>query len=319
MGTALKARRTRGAANLVPWESIPPTLRILYVAGRQRTGSWLAEAFAADSASEILLDQVLGSSAGLARLRDEVFDALLVSHEPDELDALTLVEGYRAGGADEPIVVLGNQSEQEMAVLAYEVGADGYVCVNTTTTRNLIWVVVRAVQRHELIRENRRLNQGERNRLQREREEAQRLLDQQRTLIDAHEPFRPGGPPDDAGPPPDLTLPPELVCHYRELLRAYVIMGSGNLAKELGRLGELLVAAQVTARQAMHLHVHALGELIHGLGTRSTRHVMQRADLLAIEIMVRIAEGYRRRHQRRLHPPVQRLLPGMDPLGRTAP
>ncbi len=56
---------------------------------------------------------------------------------------INLVEGYRAGGADEPIVVLGTESEQEMAVFCYEVGADGYVCVNTATTRNLIWVVVR--------------------------------------------------------------------------------------------------------------------------------------------------------------------------------
>ena len=106
---------------------------------------------------------------------------MLVSHEPGELDALDLIEGYRAGGADEPIVVLGTQSEQEMAALCYEVGADAYLCVNTTTTRNLIWVVARAVQRHHLIRENHRLNQAERRRLQREHDEADRLLGQQRS------------------------------------------------------------------------------------------------------------------------------------------
>ena len=100
----------------------------------------------------------------MARLRDEVFDAVLVSHEPDELDALDLIEGYRTGGADEPIVVLGTQSEQEMAALCYEVGADGYVCVHTTTTRNLIWIVARAIQRHQLIRENQHLHHAEQTR-----------------------------------------------------------------------------------------------------------------------------------------------------------
>jgi CheY-like chemotaxis protein len=329
MGAGLKAKKPRNQAASVPWGMIPPTLRVLYITSRQRHGGWLAEAFAADSASEILLDQVVGSAAGLARLRDETFDAVLVSHAPGELDAMELIEGYRAGGAEEPIIVLGTQSEQEMSVLCYEVGADSYVCVNTTTTRNLIWVVVRAVQRHQLVRENRRLQQADRSRLEREHEEAERLLDQQRAMIVDLEslqqdtdspPPRPAGrdgksSPQDSplpAPPPRAApeLPAELITHYRELLRTYVIMGSGNLSSELSRLAELMVSAGLTARQAMQLHLYVLEELVHGLGTRSTRHVMSRADLLALEIMVHLAEGYRERLELLLHPPLQRLLPG---------
>ncbi len=310
---------------------LPPKMRALYITNRQRTGSWLAEAFAGDSASQIRLDEAVGTTAGLARLRDETYDAVLVSHEPGELDALDLIEGYRAGGADEPIVVLGTQSEQEMAALCYEVGADAYVCVNTSTTRNLIWVVARAVQRCQLVRENRRLNQAERQRLQREHDEAERLLRQQWALIQDVEAERTRGfvPARDAGRDPngDLAsflpeaaydrrrppdLPDELVRHYRELLRTYVIMGSGNLARELSRLADLLATAGVSARQAMQLHVHVLSELIHGLGSRSTRHVMTRADMLALEIIIHLAEGYRDRYCERANPPVQRMLPGFD-------
>jgi CheY-like chemotaxis protein len=298
MPTTLKGKKPKGANSTVPWGQMPPALHVLYITTRARTGAWLAEAFAADSAAEILLDQVLGSAAGLARLRDEPFDAVLVSHEPGELDALALIEAYRAGGADEPIVVLGTQSEQEMAVLCYEVGADSYVCVNTATTRNLIWMVVRAVQRHQLSRENRRLNQAERTRLQREHEESQRLLEQQRSLL-GHAPHS-----------PPFSLPAELVAHYRELLRTYVIMGSGNLACELSRLAELLVSAGLTARQAIELHLTVLEELLHGLGTRSTRHVMTRADLLALELLLCLADGYRQRWRDYVNPPVQRMLPG---------
>ena len=105
----------------------------------------------------MLLEESVGTAAGLVRLRDDVFDCVLVSHEPGVLDALDLIEGYRAGGADEPIIVLGMQSEQEMAALCYEVGADAYVCVHTATTRNLIWLAARAIQRHQLVRENHRL------------------------------------------------------------------------------------------------------------------------------------------------------------------
>ena len=178
------SRKSAGCpADVDTWQGLPPRMRVLYIATRQRTGGWLAEALAADSASQVVLEEAVGTAAGLARLRDEVFDAVLVSHEPAELDALDLIEGYRASGADGPIVVLGMQSEQEMAALCYEVGADGYVCVHTTTTRNLVWVVARAVQRYQLVCENHRLTWREQNRLQRERDEAACVLEQQRALL----------------------------------------------------------------------------------------------------------------------------------------
>ena len=317
------------------WHGLPPIMRVLYVTNSQRTGGWLAEAFATDSATDVQIKEVMGSVAGLAQLRDETYDAVLVAHDPNELDALALINGYRAGGTDEPIVVLGLQSEQEMAALCYEAGADSYVCVNTSTTRNLIWVVARAVQRYQLVRENRRLNLAEQQRLQREHDEAGRLLEQQRTLITDMEAIRrrerpstsfdsevesstAGSAKGDASSPVrepiemSAHLPDELINHYRELLRTYVIMGSGNLAPELCRLASVLATVGVTAAQTMQLHVRVLEELIHGLGSRSTRHVMMRADLLVLEIMIHLAEGYRTRYRERVHPPVQKMLPGFD-------
>ena len=323
MGATLKdgAKGTfKAETPLAASQWMPPRMVALYVTTRGRTGGWLAEAFAADSASEVILEEALGTAGGMARLRDEAFDAVLVSHEPGELDALELIEGYRAGGADEPIVVLGSQSEQEMAALCYEVGADGYLCVHTATTRNLIWVVARAIQRHYLLRENHRLNQAEQTRLQREHDEADRLLRQQRTLLGDLQTLRHGEPgrPDPLADDHAWTsrelphLPQQLIAHYRELLRAYVIMGSGNLACELKRLADLLVGAGLSAQQTMHLHLYVLEELVHGLGARSTRHVMTRAGLLALEVMVHLAEGYQERYQQRAYPPVQRMLPGFE-------
>ena len=292
------------------WGSLPRRMKVLYISTRQRTGGWLAEAFAADSAAQIVLEEAVGTVAGLARLRDEAFDVVLVGHEPGELDALDLIEGCRAAGSDDPIIVLGIQSEQEMTVLCYEVGADGYVCVHTTTTRNLIWVAARAIERHQLLRDNQRLFLAKQAQLQRERDEADHLLRQQRALLGDLETFRDDGFSQSPALPADPLLPAELVHHYRELLRAYVIMGSGNLAVELKRLGKLLVAAGLTPAQTMQLHLHVLEELMHGLGERSTRHVMTRADLLVMELMMHLAEGYRQRYQEQVRPPVQLLLQG---------
>ncbi len=265
----------------------------------------MAETFAADSASQVVLEEAVGMTAGMARLRDEVFDAVLVSHDSEELNALDLIEGYRAGGADEPIVVLGTESEQEMTALCCEVGADGYLCVHTATTRNLIWMIARAAQRHQLVRENRRLRLAEQARLQREHEEGASLVRQQRLLL---EPVEYAAGSDSGELLPIESLPDELIIHYRELLRTYVIMGSGNLATELHRLAEMLVVAGLSARQTLQLHLHVLEELLQGLGSRSTRHVMNRADLLAIEVLLHVGDGYRRRYRERIDPPVQKRL-----------
>jgi DNA-binding NarL/FixJ family response regulator len=317
MSATLQEENCRTQPPSVSWYGLPERMRVLYITTRQRMGGWLAEAFAADSASQVILEEAVGTAAGLARLRDEAFDAVLVSHEPEVLDALDLTEGYRAGGADEPIIILGTQSEQEIAALCYEVGADAYVCVHTATTRNLIWVAARAIQRHRLLRENRRFALAEQSRLQREHDETELLLRQQRPLLQDLGALRQGGADQQTDSLLDRlrrphNLPQQLISYYRELLRTYVIMGSGNLSGDLQRLAELLVTAGLSARQTMRLHLYVLEELVHGLGARSTRHVMNRADLLVLEVMVHLADGYRERYRERLHPPRQLPLPGFQ-------
>jgi DNA-binding NarL/FixJ family response regulator len=302
------------------WGQMPSRMKLLYITTLHRTGGWLAEAFRADCASDVLLFESIGATAGLAQLRDEVFDAVLVSHEPGVLDALDLVEGLRAGGHDEPMIVLGRAPSADMAALCYEVGADAYCCVAETTTRSLLWTFARAIERSQLVREHRRMVQAEQQRLAHEHQEAERLLAEQRSLIAELEQIRNGevgeverrregdlnatflkeSPSFPLFPTPLLDTPCELpaglIAHYRELLRAYVVMGAGNLAGEMVKLATLLTEADVSAQRAMQLHVQVLEDLVATLGNRSARHVMTRADLLVLEIMAHLADGYRRRY-----------------------
>jgi DNA-binding response OmpR family regulator len=317
------------SAHTVPLGTLPSYMRLLFVTTTHRRGAWLAEAFGTDSAVHVELDEAIGMASGLARLREEAFDAVLVSHEPGLLDALDLAEALRGGGSAEPLILLGEQSEQELAPLAYEAGADGYVCINTTTTRSLIWITARAIERHRLIRENRRLSQAEQHRLHSEHQETQRLLDEQRSLLreleslaDVHEPPTKATPEIDArqAPPrprPELNLPPTLVAHYHELVRAYVIMGSGNLGDDMARVADLMSDAGISAPETMQLHVCVVEEMVRGLGARSARHVMTRADLLVLEVMAHLSEVYRRRYFERRHPPQQLALPGFEGLALT--
>lgn len=309
---ALETVTERPPAAALAWGSLPGRLRVLYLTASQRGGGWLAEAFALDRAADLTLVEVQGVCAGVSRLRDEAFDAVLVSHEPGEIDTLELLAALRAGGSEEPLVVLGSESEYDFASACHEAGADAYVRVPGTTTRMLLWLIARAVERHRLIRENRRLSQAERRRLRLEHDEAERLLDQQRRLIrdlappgDAQEETRAPG----AGP---RELPAGLVSHYRELLRAYVIMGSGNLAAEMATLAEMLASADVSAPRTVEMHLGVLEELVRGLGNRSARHVMARADLLVLEVIVHLGEGFRRRLADQRHPPRQLSLRGFE-------
>lgn len=308
------------------WGQMPARMKVLYVTTLRRTGGWLTEAFAADCAAEILLKEATGVANGLAQLRDEVFDAVLVSHEPNALDALDLIEGLRAGGNEEPMIILGNAPSSEMMALAYEVGADAYCCIAETTTRSLLWTFARAIERCQLVREHRRLVQLEQQRLAHEHQEAERLLAEQRALIAELESLRDAGvqgsgfriqPSDNSflNPEPRTLsplcgLPDRLITHYRELLRAYVVMGAGNLVDEMTSLATLLADAGVSAQRTMQLHVRVLEELIGSLGNRSARHVMNRADLLVLEVMAHLADGYRRRYHDQSHPPQQLDLPG---------
>ena len=300
------------ALRATPMGSLPPRMRVLYITTAHRTGGWLTAALACDSASEVHLEEAVGTSNGLAQLRDQVYDAVLVSHEPDELDALDLVEGLRAGGAEEPLIVLGTPSDEDLAALCYEVGGDAYLCVKTTTTRTLLWTLARAIERHSLLRETRRLTQGERQRLQQEHHEAERLLGEQRGLLRNLNVYDDTAERDSPADTPRVAFGQPLLTHYRELLRAHVIMGSGNLAAEMSTLGSMLVTAGISAGQTLQLHLQVVEEMIRGLGNRSARHVMIRADLLVLEMLVHVAEGYRGRLQDRFHPPRQLPLPGFD-------
>ena len=199
-----------------------------------------------------------------------------------------------------------------------------------TTVRGLLWKFARAIERHQLLRENRRLVQAAKQRLLQEHDEAERLLDQQRALIDDLESLgkgekrtNPSECNEEASALDDclarsatehakapIELPETLVTHYEELLRTYVIMGVGNLTDEMIQLAGLLAESGVSAQRAMQLHVQVLEELVRGLGNRSARHVMNRADLLVLEVMGHLADGYRQLYHERHHPPRQLMLPG---------
>lgn len=277
------------------WGEMPPLVDALLITGSSRLGQSLAQAIANDSATEVRLREAVGLPAGLARLRERVYDIVLVAHDSVELDAPAVLDAIHTASSDtQPIIVLGMAADQEIAALCYEAGADAYLCLRTTATRTLLWQIARARERRLLLRENEQLRIARRQRDAWEEDEAVRLFEQQRLLASKHGMESPGAASvASEGEAIPSAIPWAIRRDYVELLRAYVVMGSGHLGPTLEDWTQQLAAHRPTTGAILAMHLRALQLVLDGLQGRGGRHVHNRADLLLVELLMRIADRYR--------------------------
>jgi DNA-binding NarL/FixJ family response regulator len=290
--------------------SLPTRLRLLCVGNDEP--SWVSLTLQLDALGcvEPNFRWVSTANEALSLLRDESFDCLLIRISagrpvPGD-DPLSLARAIRAGGCIDPVVVVTVSTDDETWNEALRLNVDLLVSAKGWESSALVQSIQRAVERVRMLHEIDRLATADRRRLVRERDEADYLLTQQRRILSALEHF---ANPGDAGTEIETSavrqlqdrtvakacLPAEFDDYYQELLRTYVIMGSGNLAVEIDKLAGLLAKAGLTPRAVLDLHLERVERLVGGLGNRSTRHVMARADLLALELLVHLGECYRRR------------------------
>jgi DNA-binding NarL/FixJ family response regulator len=282
---------------------LPTRLRLLCVGSVEP--SWVSLTLQLDALGcvEPNFKWVSTANEALALLRDESFDCLLVRVNPARQvpgdDPMSLARGIRAGGCADPIVIVAVTTDDETWAEALKLNVDLLVSVKGWESSALIPAIQRAVERGRMLHEIDRLSAADRRRLARERDEAEYLLNQQRQILAAVEHLAGAARVAEAGETPAATgggervrLTAEFDDYYQELLRTYVIMGSGNLVAEITRLADLLSRAGLGPRDVLDLHLARVERLVRGLGNRSTRHVMARADLLALELMIHLGECY---------------------------
>jgi CheY-like chemotaxis protein len=232
------------------------------------------------------LERAVGAAAGLARLRDDAFDVVLLSHD-ESLNALQTLDAIRAGtSVMQPVIVLGQSNAAQMEPYCLEAHADSYMCLAEATTRTLIWRMAQAIERRQLRLDNERLQQARNQQQAQDKQEADRLLEQQRELVDLTKRGAAGGL---GGWDP----PMKLLTHYRELLKTSVVMGWGHVGDDVTRFTQILMSAGISESHFMALHVQAVESTVAELGSRGAKHVMNRADLLALEVLLRLCERYR--------------------------
>jgi DNA-binding NarL/FixJ family response regulator len=268
---------------VAPWGWLPPELQVLYIRGRVGPAGWLASALAGESACRVEVTEVDQCAAGLERLRSEAFDAVVVDRQVDVAEPRSLIDAIRAGShPHQPVLVLGEDFDSEQAACCLEAGADAYLAVRWTTARELLWHLSRAAERRRLIDENQRLQRREKRQRDREREEAFKLLAEQSELVQ-----RGTAPLETAGETGGDWLQQEL----GDLLHTYVLMGSGHLTDELVRLALRLEQAAVPASVVLRTYLQVLQNLLVDLGSRSSRHVLNRGHVLLLQILLVTTPG----------------------------
>ena len=302
---------------------LPARLRLLCVGTREPSWVSLTLQLDAEGGIEPQFRWASSASEALTLLRDDPFDCVLIAaaasgensvfgaHSVGFSDAATLVKAIRASGCEDPLVLIAPQiSDVAWADLSTD-DCELLQSARAWDSPALVATIKRAIFRADMVRQNRRLAVAQTKRMARERDEAEHLLSQQRRIIDDLDARDVSEAPTNVTrqamidcfgrvsveriSPPRTTLPSEINGYYHELLRTYVIMGSGNLSTEIAKLAELLAVAGCGPREVLSLHLERVESLVLGLGNRSTRHIMARADLLALELMIHLGESYRRR------------------------
>ena len=301
-------------------KELPSRLRLLCVCPVEPSWVSLSLILDAERCHQPHFRWVSTSSEALALLRNESFDCVLVSDRlpsasmdtpaESQFDVLSLVRAIRASGCDDPIVLITTRLDEERWARLCEYECEILITSNLWESIAVVPVIKKAVTRVGLLRDNHRMEMADHRRLVRDRDEAESLLTQQRLIIRELEALTQEEvqvyEPQQATPSlqnssdsqvsrTQFPLPDEINDYYQELLRTYVIMGSGSLGNEIARLAELISTAGLTPRETLQLHLERLEILVRGLGSRSTRHVMARADLLALELMMHLGECYQRR------------------------
>jgi len=296
-----------------PSSGLPPEFRLLCVGPTEPDWIGLTLQLDAVGCNDPKFRWVSTASESMKLLRNENFDCIVIECWPTNLDdvrwdASDLLHAIRSSGCSDPIVLLTQQPDDGLTVEACSSHCEILVSSALWSSRALVNVIQQSIRLVETAQQNHHHAVANHRRLVRERDEADHLLRQQRDIISELEAITQGAVKPSADEADDRTIntsdhsaarktrtlqiPEKIKTYYHELLRTYVIMGSGSLGEEIAQLANVLAEIGLSPRDTLSLHLEQVEHLVSGLGNRSSRHVMSRADLLALELVIHIGECY---------------------------
>ncbi|MAT15324.1 MAG: hypothetical protein CMJ46_08655 [Planctomyces sp.] len=241
----------------------------------------------------------------IAQVHEHEFDILIlaiahVNHFESQVQPL--VQSIRTSGNLDPVLLLSEQIQPRELARCYEANVEFLQSSLYWDAPALVPAIERARRRLQLAREHQTWGRERQQKLQQDHRDSERILEQQRRMLDdlrslAHAAELDRDPPEygsDARPrSAERNFFTELKSYYAALLRSYVVMGTGSLSEEIRQVVLQIEMCNLSVRETMALHLEQVEELVRGLGNRSSRHVMNRADMLILELLMHLAETRR--------------------------
>lgn len=302
-------------------------LTLLYFGPRGDDGRWLLEAIQDGSGGKsISLVSCSTFPEAIALLRKQSCDLLIVR---SMLDIQILQQNWQSIAtilpSGQPWILLedGGVEHSVESSTEWVERCGGMMVSLESTTPQLLWQLLKTLSEVGHLRREKAVHKQSTYR-QRERElrEVDRLLSAQRGIflglqgIGIQEPMieslESGGHAseeyDDGSPRENgldcLLEHGELIRQYSTLLQAYSLGSEGDWGAKLEEIASLLMQWGATSRQYLRLHLFVLEELLQGLGARASQHIVSLADLLALEMIGRLADRYRENARRTWGRPV---------------
>lgn len=226
-------------------------------------------------------------------LRYEGFDCVIIddattteggSAAADDLPSL--LNAVRAAGCDDPVLLLTDRIDDTFLAEAADCNWELLLTRNGWKSPAVIPWIRRAIERWKIARERDLNRSAERNQTHRQQDESTAVLARRRELA-AQLLSR------SAGTPPVPAASERLCAAYEDLLRTGIACGSANGSEELERMLHQMQRSGLSPSRALALHLATVEKLLDGLTGSTARHVLERADLLALELLARLGDRHR--------------------------
>jgi hypothetical protein len=269
-------------------------LNVLYIAGPLSPRDWLPKALSDGAAGAIDVTVTPSLLVGLEHLREQAFDVVVVDRDASDRSAADLMLAIHASTHEhQSVLVLSDHHDRTEAADYLLAGAAGYLLLHLTTIQELIWQLHSAAQLARLQVENQRLRSWQERYREHEQTEVLGLLDEQSQLFAIAAGLREHSA--SSGPLDAKTESIRLQQAFRELLQAYVVMGRGQLTGEVQDVVNRLHAESHSLAATLHAFTKALRSLVQDRGARTSRHVLNRGNLLLLDLLLKWADRQPRR------------------------
>jgi hypothetical protein len=269
-------------------------LRLLCVAAREPQWAPLTFELSATYGLDLRVVWTADPLAALGELRETCFDVVLLGETAESwrtstAERLDFIEAVQTLEAGIPVVALLSLPDDHLLAELY--GRDCDVCVSPRLWESpaLPAVVIAAIRRGQRAQESQRLAVAHQRRLAREQADAASVLQLQQELL--------RGLQSDALPSAETSqafAPRDWSERYDELLKGSILSGANRLTTAIAELVDALHAADRGPADVLALHIDRVRALSEGWGGRTSRHLVSRADLLALEVLTQLGERYRR-------------------------